>query len=251
MDRLITDSESRVKLILITGNIGAGKSSLIEKLKDPEIQGELCSERRKWVFIQEDYKKNKALLNLYTNINEGKEVTEMLAFQCQLSFLISFYEEFREKFKDYLRKSHKKYIVVLDRSDLDVIEVFGHMMRTSKTLSEQSYSELVRVREVLKSYVEMIIKRSLSPDMIVMLDGDASVLRSRISKRAAENKESIRLQEVKAVNEEYLVNLSSRYQEISDTYSRKTTVVSVDTSRYGSTTELYNALRKRIQEKIV
>lgn len=118
-----------VKIISIEGNIGVGKSTLIEKvMKD-------FTEDTQVVFLMED-------LSLWNNIKdpEEKSIFELYyknpkeySFSFQITALISRLKQLKEIEKD-------KLVIVTERGMYTDREVFAKMLYNNKSISEINYN---------------------------------------------------------------------------------------------------------------
>lgn len=160
------------KFIAVAGNIGAGKSSLVEFLEA----------RHGLAPIYEPYTQNPYLDDFYGDMRTW-------AFHSQLYFLT-------HKFRLHLTLEDFDGTVVLDRSIYEDAEIFAtHLARTGHMSSRdfQTYCELY---ESMKTALR-------PPDLLIYLRCSVRAIRKRIKLRGRPSEQAIPTAYLKRLNELY------------------------------------------------
>ena len=162
------------KYIVIAGNIGAGKSTLVQKL---------C-ESIHWQPYYEPVSENPYLKDFYRNMSQW-------AFHSQLFFL-SDRMAMHKELQDF------KGNVVQDRSIYEDAEIFAKNLYISGHMTERDFKTYWRVYTIA---IELLNP----PDLIVYLKGSVSGLKERISLRSRDFES--------AIPDDYLYNLNKLYDQ--------------------------------------
>lgn len=166
------------KYIVIAGNIGAGKSTLV---------GKLC-EKMSWKPYYEPVSENPYLEDFYTDMKGW-------AFHSQIFFLADRMEMHNKLFSD-LRRG--KTTVVQDRSIYEDAEIFARNLFIQKKMSPRDYNNYRKLYQISISLLN-------PPDLIVYLKTSVSTLLQRIHQRNREFERSI--------PRDYLESLNSLYHQ--------------------------------------
>lgn len=166
--------------IAITGNIGAGKTTLARKL----------SEHYKWGVLYEAVEGNPYLSDFYEDMARW-------SFNLQVFFLNSRFSQAQT-----IRSMHYQ-TVVQDRTIYEDAFIFAKNLADSKLMEERDYQNYLKLYETITNAIQ-------PPDLIVYLKADLPKLRSQIQKRGREFEQSI--------SDEYLINLNDLYENFADTY---------------------------------
>ncbi|GAB4112187.1 MAG: deoxynucleoside kinase [Candidatus Caldatribacteriota bacterium] len=161
------------KFIIVSGNIGCGKSSLTD----------LLSKRLGWTPYYEVVENNPYLEDFYKDMKKW-------SFHLQIFFLSKRFIHHQEILKNPAS-------VVQDRSIYEDVEIFA------KNLNEQGYMEnrdYENYRELFKVMTQFLAP----PDLIVYLQASVSTLLQRISLRGRDYE--------KTISEEYLNQLNILYE---------------------------------------
>lgn len=136
-------------IISIGGNIGCGKTTILEKLRAlaPDV-----------VFEEPIDKWGAWLEKFYENPTKS-------AFPFQMKVLLDFL---------YFDKTHADKVVVTERSPLDSLYVFGKTLCDANHISEMEYN-------LFEEYVQKI---GWKPDVYIYLQADPDVCLDRIQTRA-------------------------------------------------------------------
>lgn len=177
--------DSMDKYIVIAGNIGAGKSTLVEKL---------CA-RMNWTPYYEPVSDNPYLKDFY-------ESMETWSFHSQIFFLADRMAN-HHKLLGELRESTTTHIVQ-DRSIYEDGEIFARNLFLQGRMSERDYATYRKMYETAIAILP-------PPDLVVYLRASVPTLQKRIAMRARDMEASI--------PEEYLAGLNRLYHDWTGSYS--------------------------------
>jgi deoxyadenosine/deoxycytidine kinase len=166
--------------IAITGNIGAGKTTLARKL----------SEHYKWGVLYEAVEGNPYLADFYEDMARW-------SFNLQVFFLNSRFSQAQK-----IRSMHYQ-TVIQDRTIYEDAFIFAKNLADSKLMEERDYQNYLMLYETMMNAIK-------APDLIVYLKADLPKLRSQIQKRGREFEQSI--------SDEYLLNLNDLYENFAHSY---------------------------------
>lgn len=162
------------RLILIAGNIGAGKTSLTERL----------GARLGWRTAFESVADNPYLADFYRDMRSW-------SFQLQIFFL-------GHRAQQYLDMARSPDSVILDRSIFEDAHIFARALHHLGNLDERDYLSYRRV-------FELIVANLPPPNLLIYLKAPASVLLERIRRRGRSIEGGI--------TEEYLALLDTFYTD--------------------------------------
>lgn len=166
--------------IAITGNIGAGKTTLARKL----------SEHYKWGVLYEAVEGNPYLADFYEDMARW-------SFNLQVFFLNSRFSQAQK-----IRSMHYQ-TVVQDRTIYEDAFIFAKNLADSKLMEGRDYQNYLMLYETMMNAIK-------APDLIVYLQADLPKLRSQIQKRGRDFEQSI--------SDEYLLNLNELYENFAHSY---------------------------------
>jgi deoxyadenosine/deoxycytidine kinase len=161
-------------LVLVAGNIGAGKTSLTERI----------GARLGWRTSYESVTDNPYLSDFYGDMHAW-------AFHLQVFFL-------GHRAEQYLEAARDARSAILDRSIYEDFYIFARALHQMGNLAERDYLSYHRL-------FELVVEGLPRPDLLIYLKAPASVLMNRIHKRARNIETGITL--------EYLSLLDSFYEE--------------------------------------
>ena len=174
----------------IAGNIGAGKTSLVE----------LLSKHYKWEPHFEDVIHNPYLDDFYMHM-------ERWAFNLQVYFLNS---RFRQLMS--LNRSEKSF--VQDRTVYEDAYIFAPNLHSMGLMNQRDFNNYQSLFELLESMIK-------APELLIYLRSSIPNLVNKIHKRGREYENSISI--------EYLSRLNERYEAWISTYEKgKLLVIDVD-----------------------
>lgn len=198
--------------IAVSGNIGAGKTTLAEKL----------GKHYKWNVQLEDVDNNPYLADFYGDMTKW-------AFHVQVHFLNS-----RFKQVDELRKSPLP--IIQDRTIYEDAYIFAKSLYNSGHFSERDYQTYLNLFEAMIRFVE-------PPDLLIYLKADIGKLVGQIEKRGRSFENSIRIDYLKALNQ--------HYEDWIKTYTLgKLLVVDVNNLDFVSRVEDFSLIVNRIDMEI-
>lgn len=161
-------------LIIVAGNIGAGKTSLTERL----------GARLGWKTAFESVSDNPYLSDFYTDMHAW-------SFHLQVFFL-------GHRAKQYLELSVEPQSIIFDRSIYEDAYIFARALNYLGNLNERDYFAYQRVFDLVVNNLPM-------PDLLIYLNCPVTVLMERIKRRGRSIESGI--------TSEYLNLLESFYDE--------------------------------------
>jgi deoxyadenosine/deoxycytidine kinase len=158
--------------IAVAGNIGAGKTTLAEKL----------GKHYNWKVQLESVEENPYLEDFYSDMKRW-------AFHVQIHFLNSRFKQVNE-----LRDSQVS--IVQDRTIYEDAYIFAKSLHSSGHFSERDYESYLKLFELMITYVQ-------PPDLLIYLKADIGKLVSQIEKRGRSFENAIRIDYLKTLNQHY------------------------------------------------
>jgi deoxyadenosine/deoxycytidine kinase len=162
------------RLILLAGNIGAGKTSLTERI----------GERLGWTSAYESVADNPYLPNFYKDMRAW-------SFHLQIYFL-------GHRADQHVHLAELAESAILDRSIYEDAHIFARALNHMGNLSDLDYQAYLRL-------YRLIIENLPKPDLLIHLQAPVPVLIERIRRRARSIETGI--------DEAYLALLEQFYQE--------------------------------------
>jgi deoxyadenosine/deoxycytidine kinase len=200
------------KFVTVAGNIGVGKSTLVEKL---------CA-RLGWEPFYEGVVDNPYLADFYANMAAW-------SFHSQIFFL-------GRRLKDLRRLMDFPSAVVQDRSVYEDAEIFAKNLYRQGFIGERDWASY---HELYQALAELLPP----PDLIVYLQAKVPTLLRRIALRGREYE--------KAIAPDYLAQLNSLYEEwIADFKLCPVLVVPADRLDYVANGDHLDLIMAKIQEKL-
>ncbi|WP_266365982.1 deoxynucleoside kinase [Tellurirhabdus rosea] len=166
--------------IAITGNIGAGKTTLAR----------LLAQHYGWDVLEEAVEGNPYLKDFYEDM-------ERWSFNLQIYFLNS-------RFEQVIRIRESGRSVVQDRTIYEDAFIFAKNLFDSGLMTERDY---LTYRTLFDNMLALV----RPPDLMIYLRADLPKLTSQIQKRGRDFEKSI--------SEEYLGNLNRHYEDFIDGYT--------------------------------
>lgn len=140
------------RLVIVAGNIGAGKTSLTER-----IGGRLG-----WESAYESVVDNPYLPDFYADMHAW-------SFHLQIYFL-------GHRAEQYLEVANNSQSVILDRSIYEDAYIFARALNHMGNISERDYLAYGRV-------FDLVVKSLPAPDLLIYLEAPVPVLMERIRRR--------------------------------------------------------------------
>ncbi len=162
------------RLIVVAGNIGAGKTSLTERL----------GSRLGWLTAFESVADNPYLADFYADMRAW-------AFHLQVFFL-------GHRSQQYLEMANLPQSVILDRSIYEDAYIFARALHHLGNISERDYLSYRRI-------FDLVVSRLPAPDLLIYLKVPVPILIDRIQRRARSIESGI--------TAEYLSLLESFYDD--------------------------------------
>ena len=197
--------------IAITGNIGAGKTTLARKL----------AEHYKWDVLYEAVEGNPYLADFYEDMARW-------SFHLQIFFLNSRFAQAQQ-----IRAMHYQ-TVVQDRTIFEDAFIFAKNLHESGLMSKKDFENYF-------SLYRNINKSIQAPDVVIYLKADLPKLKKQIQKRGREFELSI--------SDEYLANLNRLYDDFAHQYLEGTMItIDVDNLDFEANPEDFEVILKEVNE---
>jgi deoxyadenosine/deoxycytidine kinase len=162
------------RLILLAGNIGAGKTSLTERI----------GERLGWKTAFESVADNPYLPDFYENMKDW-------AFHLQIYFL-------GHRAEQHIYLANHPESAILDRSIYEDAHIFARALHHMDNLNDRDYHAYLRL-------YNLVVQDLPKPDLLIHLQAPVPVLMARIRRRARDIETGI--------SENYLSLLERFYNE--------------------------------------
>ena len=176
-----------LKHIVISGNIGVGKTTLAQKL----------SNKYDWKILLEEVDNNPYLEDFYKSMKSW-------SFHLQIFFLNSRFEQIKK-----ISKSNG--IIIQDRSIYEDYEVFTKNLYDSKILLKREFENYKRLYKTILDYVK-------EPDLLIYIrNNNIKNIVNNIKKRDRGFE--------KTINTDYLKNLNNYYENWIKKYSKKNLLI--------------------------
>ncbi len=166
-------------LVLVAGNIGAGKTSLTKRI----------GERLGWRTAFESVDDNPYLSDFYNNMRQW-------SFHLQIFFL-------GHRAEQHLQMAARPQSAILDRSIYEDAYIFARVLHHMGNLSERDYHAYRRL-------FDLVTRTLPSPDLLIYLKAPVTVLMERIHRRGRGMESGI--------TAEYLALLDTFYDEWLQTF---------------------------------
>jgi deoxyadenosine/deoxycytidine kinase len=180
-----------MQYIIVSGNIGAGKSTLAGRLAD----------RVGWSAFYEAESENPYLEDFYRDMGRW-------SFHSQLYFLT-------DRLRMFTKISQSDGILIQDRSMYEDAEIFARNLYMRGLMSQRDYATYQKTYNLLCSFIQ-------PPELVVYLKSDLFTLKERIKSRGRACEYDI--------DDEYLLGLNALYEEWIGAYDFSS-VLTIDTSR--------------------
>lgn len=164
----------RKRLVLVSGNIGAGKTSLAERI----------GRRLGWISGFESVSDNPYLGDFYNNMQQW-------SFHLNVFFL-------GHRAEQHLEMANDPRSAILDRSIYEDGYIFVRALHSMGNLTDRDYSSYRRL-------FELVIQSLPKPDLLIHLDAPVEVLLARIISRGRDIETGI--------SADYLELLESYYED--------------------------------------
>ena len=205
----------KLKHIVISGNIGVGKTTLAEKL----------SKKYNWKILLEEVDNNPYLDDFYKSMKNW-------SFHLQIFFLNS-------RFKQIQNISKTNSTIIQDRSIYEDYEVFTKNLFDSGILLKREFENYKRLYNTILEYVTV-------PDLLIYIrNKNINNIVNNIKKRNRKFE--------KKINTEYLKNLNKYYENWIKHYSNKNLLIIDVTNKdfiknSKDLKNIYNIIENKINE---
>ena len=161
-----------VKHIAVSGNIGAGKTTLVQNL----------SHHFDWTAQYEEVESNPYLDDFYSDMHRW-------AFNLQIFFLHQRYSQILE-----IREGNKT--IIQDRTIYEDAAIFAPNLHKMGLMSTRDY-------EIYKAFYKTVEAQIQPPDLLIYMKASIPTLVNNIQKRGRDYEENLRLDYLKKLNEFY------------------------------------------------
>ena len=198
--------------IAVTGNVGAGKTTLTTML----------AKHYGWETQFEDVDHNPYLDDFYQDMSKW-------SFALQMYFLGSRFRQVKE-----IRESGKN--IIQDRTIYEDAYIFAENLNEMNLLSDRDYSNYTSLFNLMKSFVS-------APDLLIYLKADISTLTKQIAKRGREYEAGISI--------DYLMRLNKKYEAWINSYKEgKLLVIDVNDLDFVEKKEDFGYILDRIEAEL-
>lgn len=209
--------------IAITGNIGAGKTTLAEQLAD----------HYGWEILYEAVEGNPYLADFYADMPRW-------SFNLQVYFLNSRFAQVK-KIMDIRRANEANpdhlHTVVQDRTIYEDAAIFARNLHESDRMTQRDYQTYQDLFENMVSLIH-------PPDLMIYLRADLPKLREQIRKRGRSFEQSI--------SDEYLNSLNRLYEEFVASYQDgELLIVDVNALDYAGRPADFAEVVRQVDERLV
>ena len=164
--------QHKIKHIAISGNIGSGKTTLVEKL----------SKHYNWIPVYESADNNPYLKDFYEDMTRW-------AFNLQIYFL-------NRRFKQVTSIKDSDRTIVQDRTIYEDASIFAANLHESGHIAERDYQNYLDIFNSMVNFVH-------PPDLLIYLRADIPKLVQQIQKRGREYEYSMSLDYLRKLNTHY------------------------------------------------
>jgi deoxyadenosine/deoxycytidine kinase len=200
------------KMIVVAGNIGAGKTSLTERI----------GARMGWTTGYESVSDNPYLPDFYADMKTW-------AFHLQVYFL-------GHRAKQYLDMANDPRSTILDRSIYEDAYIFARALHHMNNLSERDYLAYRRL-------FDLVVNSLPAPNLLIYLKAPVEVLMQRIQRRARGMETGISV--------EYLALLDSFYDDWLKSFDLcPVLTIRTDNLDYVNQTKALEIVTQRITDKL-
>lgn len=201
-----------IKHIAVAGNIGAGKTTLAEKL----------SHHFEWKIFYEDVDHNPYLEDFYEDMRRW-------SFNLQIYFLNS-------RFNQVRAIQEGNFTVIQDRTIYEDAYIFAPNLYEMQLMSERDFQNYITLFRTMSATFG-------APDLLIYLRASIDTLLKQINKRGREFETNIRI--------DYLERLNSYYENwISNYKAGPLLIINVDEINYADEEEGLKRVIEKVSEKL-
>lgn len=201
------------KFIVVAGNIGVGKTSLVD----------LLSKKINWQPFYEPVAQNPYISDFYEDMKAW-------AFHSQIYFL-------GHRLKMHHQLAQMSDSVIQDRSVYEDAEIFARNLYEQGNINERDFETYCSLYQTLLDFLPV-------PDLVIYLRASVPVLQQRISMRQREYEQGIPV--------EYLVRLNSLYERwIGDFSLCPVLTVPADNLDFVMRPDHLDLIASKVQQKLI
>lgn len=209
--------------IAVTGNIGAGKTTLAE----------LLAEHYGWEVLYEAVEGNPYLADFYDDMPRW-------AFNLQVYFLNSRFEQIKRihaiQEANAANPNLPARTVIQDRTIYEDAAIFAQNLYRSGRMAERDF-------QTYRALFENMISLVRPPDLMIYLRADLPKLREQIQKRGRPFEQ--------AISDEYLLSLNVLYEEFVGSYhAGKLLIVDVNALDYAKRSDDFGEIIRQIDGRV-
>jgi len=198
--------------IAVSGNIGAGKTTLTR----------LLSKHYGWEAHYEDVDENPYLNNFYEDMSRW-------SFALQIHFLNS-------RFRQVLDIRKTGIDIIQDRTIYEDANIFAPNLASMDLMSKRDFDNYLSLFDIMSDLVQ-------APDLLIYLRSSVPTLVNHIQERGRDYEETIRL--------DYLKKLNERYEAWIDNYdSGKLLIIDVDKLNFRDKPEDFGYVTDKIDAQL-
>jgi deoxyadenosine/deoxycytidine kinase len=207
----MSEHQKKKYFVAIAGNIGAGKSSLTDRL----------SKHFGWMPYYESVDDNPYLADFYEDMKRW-------SFNLQVYFLSS---RFRHQ-KELMKKSES---YIQDRTIYEDVEIFAKNLYEMGLMSERDYKNYSSLFREMTDYLQ-------PPDLLIYLRADVPTLVKQIQLRGREYESTIRI--------DYLEGLNKLYEDWIKRYPHQKLIIETDNLDFVNDREDLGTVIELVEERL-
>ncbi|MBK6609732.1 MAG: deoxynucleoside kinase [Sphingobacteriales bacterium] len=205
-------NNKKIQHIAVAGNIGAGKTTLVE----------LLSKSFNWEIMYEDVENNPYLQDFYENMPRW-------SFNLQIYFLNSRFNQIRK-----IRQATRP--VIQDRTIYEDANIFAPNLHEMGLMTQRDFSTYLTLYDTLLSQYE-------HPDLMIYLRASVPKLVEQIRTRGRDYEENIRI--------DYLGRLNDYYERWIEQYSHSPKlIVNIDECNFKDNPEQLGEVINRVHSQL-
>ncbi|MGB0839660.1 MAG: deoxynucleoside kinase, partial [Chitinophagales bacterium] len=210
--KFVTPSDNKkIQHIAVAGNIGAGKTTLAEKL----------GKHFGWDIFYEDVDENPYLADFYGNMRRW-------SFNLQVYFLNSRFAQVQEI------RAHDKP-VIQDRTIYEDAHIFAPNLYEMNLMQQRDFETYIRLFKNISSLVA-------PPDLLIYLHAPLPALMKQIKRRGRNYESKIR--------PDYLASLNQYYESWIENYKNKVLVININEVNFADNEDDLKSVIAKVQKAI-
>ncbi len=210
----------------VVGNIGAGKSTLVEKMKSPRFK-ELLFQRLSHLIS------NREILTFSEEFDES--ILEKFYLDPKRYALMAQLEFFNGRFTRQERIAVNGGIAVEDRTLKEDYHVFGKAQKIQENMTLEEF-------KAYEKMFKLFTQKMSGPDVIIYLRADVGTILKRIAKRGRDAEKEISI--------EYLSLLAYLYESFIANHC-SCPVIIIDANQEAETEEYFELIMNQLIQKVL